>query len=290
MPVKEYKYSDRLMGTDFQVSLFSETDPQELFQQLKDFGGGYEKQFSRFQSTSELSQVNKHKQYQVSEVFRQLFNLAQDLFQDTEGVFNPLLSPYTLGYDRDFILFGESFSPLNQEINTDFSSIVFDPTSNQIKLKENQTLDFGGFLKGWLVQKMQESVVHLPASIINLGGDIASHGTELDERNFIIKIKNPIDLDKPLEVAIKNKVLATSGVYKRKWKGGLHHILDPKTKTSCASDIISATVIHDSGAYADAYATVAVILGSEKARVFLDQRDCEYVLIRDNGDIISRAP
>lgn len=129
-------------------------------------------------------------------------------------------------------------------------------------------------------------MAHLPASIINLGGDIASHGTELDGKDFVIKIKNPIDAEKPIVMSVKNKCLATSGIYKRKWKGGLHHILDPKTKISSASDIISATVIHDLGSHADAYATVAVILGTEKAVEFLDKRDCEYVLIKGNGAIL----
>ena len=134
MPVKEYKYSERLMGTDFRVSLFCNTDPHELYKALKHLGEKYEKQFSRFDSNSELSKVNKHKQYQVSEAFGQVFIWAQDIFQDTEEIFNPLLSPYALGYDRDFILFGESFSPLNQVVDIDFSSIVFDPTKKRIEL------------------------------------------------------------------------------------------------------------------------------------------------------------
>lgn len=68
-------------------------------------------------------------------------------------------------------------------------------------------------------------------------------------------------------------------------KKNLHHIVNPYSKISSESDLISASVICKDGYIADAYATYAIILGMNKAEKFLVSRGVNFVLIDVHGKV-----
>ena len=286
--LKEYRYTTNMMGTKLVVLFWSEFVPNDTYERIASFGQSIEHQFSRFLSFSELSLLNHNKNRIVTKLFWEIFLLGTELYQITDGVFNPFLSPDRLGYDKDFNQYRKHFYPISNYINNlrniSFLEIITDPNTKKIELRDNQVMDFGGFLKGWTVQKMREFVQpEIPMGIINLGGDMITFGKIYNQPEA--KIYNPVIPEKTLSLFLDNKVLATSGTYKRKW-GNFHHILDPENQSSTQSDLISASVIHADGFIADAFATTAIVLGSERAIVFLKKQTCEYILIKNNGDIV----
>lgn len=268
-----------------------EQDVQECFELLDN----YEKRFSRFLEDSELTQVNKSAGgvVQISDEFMHILLLARELYTETGGVFNPLLRVARLGYNKPFQELVDVSGGLveQDDYSVDFDTVEINEDARSVRLQGGHALDFGGFLKGYLAeyiaQKLSSNYVGV---IVNIGGDIFVHGVEITGDSISISIYNPTTDMNDVHVAVQNKALATSGVYKRKWiRGGseYHHILSSKTKKSAKTDILSASVLHTNGARADAYATVAVSLGSEEAQEFLEEKQCVYVLVKSDGTSIS---
>lgn len=264
-------YLDRLMGTRFFVSIVSE-DPQDLaYVRLRRLGLEYEQEFSRFIDKSALSILNKNKELRPSRRFLAVLAKAKDLYDETDGVFNPLVRLDVLGYDRDFSLVDE-FEEKDEEVDLNFEKVQL--SEGILRVGKRQKLDFGGFLKALVAQEMSNLLLDFPGSIVNIGGDIVTRG-----REFEFKIYNPISKKKDILVTLKDKAMATSGVYNRKWQGN-EHIVGPK------SDLVSVSVIGDIAYKCDAYATTCFVLGSEGGHKFLKDRGFDYVFVKSDGKVL----
>jgi thiamine biosynthesis lipoprotein len=174
--------------------------------------------------------------------------------------------------------------------DTDFAHIRVHSEEHRIILADTQKLDFGGFLKGHVAQLMVESMREVSGAIVNLGGDIYTTGRDANGIPFVFGVYNPLLGDDVVVLPVSDGAIATSGTYRRVWDtrlGQRHHILDAHGTENPTTDIMSATVVLPDGYRADAYATVAVVLGSRRARRFLSERGAHYVCITDEGGVES---
>jgi len=280
------------MGCDFDMTFIAKTAAQadRYFTQAYNIAKSFEKKFSRFDRNSELSFANKNKSLKVSQEFLEVYWVAYDLYKKTHKQFNPLVQVSCIGYDKTFEKITDcKTDDLNKsDYNINLDDVVILP--HRMILQDSQRLDFGGFLKGYVAQRIAEDINSGYGIIINIGGDMYVRDSGQDGKKFIVEIAHPKDESKNIFFSVLNKALCTSGTYKRTWTshhGKKHHILDTKTKDSTRTDIMSASVIHEKGAVADAYATLAVTLGSQKAKKFFDEQQVEFVLVCSNGDIIT---
>jgi len=292
--MKEHKYLQKLMGTDFFVSIIvddgvlDENTVDDKYLEVLHLAQSYEVEFSRFIHDSALSYLNRHKQASVSERFFYVFEKVIELWRDTDGVFNPLVRLDLLGYDSDFETTKEFHTKLSS-YNTDFSQISYDRDSLFIELKDGQCLDFGGLVKGLLAHEIALSLSDACGVVVNLGGDISTRGLNLNGERFVFNIYNPVSKQYDIHVPLHNRSLATSGEYKRRWESGdteYSHIISADQEV-IDTDLASATVIADEGYLADAYATTCMILGSSAANEFLCSRKVDFVLIKKDGVIMS---
>lgn len=291
--MNEYEFATRLMGSSLTVSIVADdkTKAEEGFQKAKDIGDMYEKTFSRFIPESELSVLNTTKDTIVSPLFLETVQIAKHLHEDTEGAFNPLVQIEQFGYEKDFAqVRGTKVAKKVSPYNTDFSRVTIDEAHSRISIPDTQKFDFGGFLKGHVAQKMAEALGSFPGVIVNLGGDIVTHGKDAIGQLFIFSIHNPVNPSEMISLPLENVSIATSGSYRRTWEFNgekFFHILDTDGKGNPKTDVISSTVISPLGAVADAYATVGIVLGSKKGSALLKKRNLHYILITDKGDVLS---
>lgn len=289
--MNEYEFEKKIMGCDLVISIISESkeEAEKYFLKCYDLGLEYEKIFSRFIPHSELSKLNEKKDLVVSEKFWRIFKLAQELFYKSDEKFNPSVQIEKFGYDESFDLMKKE-KTVNIEIyETDFAKIIFSDNNRRIILKNNQKLDMGGFLKGYVAEKMSKILENFSGSIVNLGGDIYTRGRDINNQKFIFSIYNPLENKDVLEIPLENSAIATSGNYKRKWKNNgveLSHILDSGGTKISESDLISATVISSDGATADAFATVLMTMKKKEVEKFCNKNKIKCVLIFKNGEII----
>ena len=289
----EYSYSHKLMGSDLVFSIITSDEQHALAERDKALalGTAYEQRFSRFLIDSELTRLNTEKSMEVSPEFFEVFLIGLQLYRETKGVFNPLVQIERFGYTKTFENISGTTS-LQEETpyNIDMESIQIDETTRRITLNEGQRLDVGGFLKGFVAEKMARGIENVSGAIVNLGGDIFTVGTDTSGIPFEFDILNPISGTNETSVPVQDAGIATSGTYRRAWDtqhGKKHHILSEKGDTNPESDLVSATIVAPEGYRSDAYATVAIILGSTDAQIFLKTRDTRFVLITKSGSIIS---
>lgn len=129
-------------------------------------------------------------------------------------------------------------------------------------------LDLGAFAKGYAVDQAIAALRELGITnaIVNAGGDlraIGSHGS----RPWRIGIRQADGAGVFASIEVEgDESVFTSGDYERyfEFEGRrYHHILDPRTGMP-ATATHSVTIVHDSGATADAAATALFVAGPEE--------------------------
>ncbi len=294
--MKEYEFVGKAMGTEYSVCVVcdSKETAEKSYQIAKNDIESYEKRFSRFLDTSELSVLNKTKNAVVSDVFLDATLKARQLFSETRGIFNPLVQISRYGYNKSFEKIN-SKNPMKDETlyDIDFSTAIINLKDSRIELCPGQMLDYGGFLKGYLAEiiakEIKSKFQSISGIIINLGGDIHSIGVDAKGNKFVFNIYNPITNTNDIAVELFNQSLATSGIYKRTWSNSnknMHHILDASGQQNPTSNVVSATVICNDGAKSEAYAKVLLSLGEKNYLSQFDNKIVTYILIDNKGSII----
>lgn len=295
--MKEYLYEERHMGTTVSLSFIcrnqmtADAMASKAFSVIKD----YEQRFSRFLPTSELSQLNQAGTSIVSAEFLTVLKCSLKMATLTKNNFNPLLQVKLLGYT-------DSYSQLKTDqsknilpyilYNTDHTQCDIHEKTSRVTLKQNQQLDFGGILKGYLATEIANIVMDMndtcTGCIINIGGDLATRGVDELHQPFIFHLYNPIT-DKELSVVIKNQSLATSGTYARNWQttdGIKNHIIDNQTQHNPTTDIVAVSIIANDGALTEALTKLFLTRGVAEATSIVSPHlyHYQYFVVFESGE------
>jgi thiamine biosynthesis lipoprotein len=148
-------------------------------------------------------------------------------------------------------------------------------------------LDFGGIAKGYAVDlaidRLQAS--SMEGSIVNAGGDLRAFGSN-QGRAWRVAVQNPLGGIIGIIETVGTEAIFTSGNYQRfgQDKTGFRyaHILDPRSGWP-VNQVMSATVIADTGISADAAATALVVAGLDEWSEVAAGMGLEYVLLTDES-------
>lgn len=169
-----------------------------------------------------------------------------------------------------------------------------DDSGYYIKFPAGTTIDLGACAKGYIGDRIVEYLQKegYKCAIVSLGGNVTCLGNGVDNEGFKVAIRDPFDRDKTLTVIkrVSDSNVITSGVYERcfEYEGNAyHHILSASTGVCADTDLVSATVIADSGIDADILSTCMILLGSDKALELAKSiPDTEVLLITKGGIIL----
>jgi thiamine biosynthesis lipoprotein len=137
-------------------------------------------------------------------------------------------------------------------------------------------LDCGAIAKGYgcdMVARLLDSR-NITDYMIEIGGEVVTKGKNDRGTEWNISISKPTENttgghnEHQRIVAISGKAMATSGNYRnfRIENGKKYaHTIDPRTGYPVQHSLLSATVIAENCAKADAYATSFMVMGLEKA-------------------------
>ena len=296
--MNEYSYQEHHMGTTVSLSfvcrdhMTADTMANYAFTIIKD----YEEQFSRFLPQSELSRLNQRRQATVSDIFLIVLTRSLELHQLTQGNFNPLLQVQTLGYNRNYAeLASATARIIPSNYDTDVSQIQIDKSTNLVVLSEQQQLDFGGLIKGYLAAEIANTIMKINNSctgcIINIGGDLATRGYDELHQPFIFYLYNPIT-GIELPITVKDQSLATSGTYARKWRtshGLQNHIVDSHTRQNPTTGLVAVSIVAQDGALTEALTKLFLTRGIEAAITIASPQNYhyQYFTVSNAGEIMS---
>lgn len=146
-------------------------------------------------------------------------------------------------------------------------------------------LDFGGIAKGYAVDLAIERLraSSIEGAIVNAGGDLRAFGSN-QGRAWRIAVQNPLGGIIGIVETTGSEAVFTSGNYQRFGEddSGFRyaHILDPRSGWP-VGQVMSATVIADSGIFADAAATALVVAGLAEWSELAADMGLDCVLLTD---------
>ncbi|WP_433746409.1 FAD:protein FMN transferase [Falsibacillus pallidus] len=242
---------------------------------IKDFILQFEQDASRFIPGNLLYHINQSPAGVPVFLERTLADLLQKsmiLAKKTGYVVHPFLGEEmkAIGYQDSF---HEGYQPSVQaklSTKNDLFEIPFHYLSRQWIMKKREfSFDFGGFGKGYIVDRAMERLMdsNLGSAMINAGGDLAVIGRHQ------VGIEHPFLKGKDmLRFEICDRALATSGKTYRKWlkeDEPIHHLLHGHTGEVANNGVLQASVVANTVMEAETIAKVFCILPFEEAKTLL---------------------
>jgi thiamine biosynthesis lipoprotein len=165
---------------------------------------------------------------------------------------------------------------------------------NTTALAPGAAVDFGALAKGYASQRAAEIFREhgVESGIVSLGGNVQTVGRKPDGSPWNVAIQDPEDSGRYAgTLKTQDAAVVTSGVYQRYFESGgklYHHIIDPSTLRPADSGLLSATVVAENGALADALSTALFVLGRESAETYWRNsgRDFDMILITETGEVV----
>ncbi len=279
------------------VSQDSRSAMHGVFSRLWDRIFEFERRFSRFLTTSELSEFNRNAgtKQPVSAEFWDILVAAQKIGVETEGLYNPFILPVlqVAGYDHSLVR-GHEHDRQDDHSRKRVAGVEdLEVGASWARIPPAAALDLGGCGKGYLADRLADDIEERVTGYwISLGGDVVCGGTDDAGHPWQVAIQKAAaggerDIGRVDVPAGERYAIATSGtIARRGTKNGKpwHHLIDPRTLAPAATDMRLATVCGPSGFRADVLASCAVILGSKQAPEFLRRQGISDALLQAEND------
>lgn len=287
------------LGTRYSIKYFSE-DYKMKTSEVDSILDLINSSMSTYIKSSDISRINAgDNSVEVDKHFQNVFQASKGIYENTNGYFDPSVGLLVNAYG--FGPAGYSEDVTEQDIDSLYQYVGFDKieltSQNKITSETSKVyLDFNAIAKGYTVDVFGNYLKSKGSDnyLVEIGGEVTVAGQNLDsETPWKIGIEMPLkDGSRELKYGLKlyDESLATSGNY-RKFRldsatGEKYvHTINPKTGKSQKTDILSASVVAETCAYADAYATAFMAMGFEKAQDFLlDYNNLKVVFIYSDGE------
>lgn len=279
--ITPYQHDEGLIfGTIYHITYQSDENYQkEIEAELNKVDGS----LSPFNKSSIISRINRNEDVKVNEMFQEVFQLAENISKETLGAFDitvaPLVNAWGFGFKKGITPDKEVIDSLRQLVGYQKVALVDGKIKKQ---NPNIMLDCSAIAKGYgtdVVARFLKSK-GIENFMVEIGGEVVTHGNSEKRVPWRIGVNKPTDdsLNTSTELQtilnVTDKAMATSGNYRNfYYKNGKKyaHTIDPKTGYPVQHNILSATVIADNCATADAYATSFMVLGLEGAQQILSK-------------------
>jgi thiamine biosynthesis lipoprotein len=158
--------------------------------------------------------------------------------------------------------------------------------------------DLNGIAKGFGVDRLADVLLSfgISAGLVGIDGEMRAMGTRPDGEPWAIAVEAPDPLRRSVHsvLALEDAAVATSGDY-RHWVevggGRLSHTMDPRRGAPLAASPASVTVVAQSCAEADAWATALMVMGTEKGAALARRRglNARFLLRGKQGRVETRG-
>ncbi len=275
------RHKGQTMGTYFTVQFDSAQCAVEL-SALDDILGRVNRIMSTYDPNSELSRFNADTSLnwvQISAELAQVLSAAEEVWRVSAGAFDvtvgPLVELWGFGaVDRDDVPGVDLQKQAAANVGMDKLEIRRShggqtPVTEIRKLAPGLSIDLSALAKGYGVDVLAE---HLESAgcadyMVDIGGEIRLGGLSARGESWRIGVEMPQTGAVQQVMYLSGVGVATSGDYRnfRIVNGKrVDHVFDPRTARPADNMVVSATVIHPSTMWADAWATTLMVLGAQE--------------------------
>lgn len=304
------EYTGSAQGTTYSI-IITDREVYVNQQQIDSIFKAVDQALSTYLPESVISQINSCDSgitiVDQSGLFKRCYELSQHIYQVSDGAFDPSVYPLVEGWG----FMNNMNQPLNQhEVDSIMNFVSFQSgkyhfiefKNDTIKYRKNKgfKIDFNAIAQGLTVDVIRDFMIAKGQSnfYIEVGGEIYVHGLNAERENWRIGVDSPVENASVREIEniihVSNKSIATSGNYRKfyEYDGKKYsHTLNPKTGFPVQHSLLSATVLAKDVASADAFATVFMVIGEEKALEFIASHpeeglDAYLLLASKDGNIV----
>jgi thiamine biosynthesis lipoprotein len=269
---------------------------EDIFRRIREI----ESRMSVFLPDSDISRVNAAAGIEPVQVHDDVFEVIERALHFAAisgGAFDPTVGPLVSLWG---IIGDNPRVPSQAEIDAvlpliNWRDVELDRDTGSVFLKHpGMVLDLGAIAKGYAADEAAAIVrnARLKRALIDLGGNVITHGRKRDKSPWRIGIQDPFENWGASIgiVQVQEQSVVTSGSYERYFEADgvrYHHIFSPDTGYPADNNLLSVTVIADSSMDADALSTAAFVLGYEKGRTLIETLDgIEAVFVFEDMSVI----
>jgi thiamine biosynthesis lipoprotein len=239
-----------------------------------------ERQMSTYQADSDLSRFNASAStgwFPVPRELAEVVALARRVSDETDGAFDvtvgPLVNVWGFGAGRSGVPQdvppAEAIAAAKARVDYRRLDVRLDPPALK-KSRADLYVDLGGIAKGYAADAVGAFLESRTVSdyLAQIGGEVRARGKSHLGRPWHLGIETPTpDVRRVLaQVELADSSISTSGDYRNFFDVGgrrFSHEIEPRTGWPTQRGAASVSVIHSSGAYADAMATALMVLGPD---------------------------
>jgi thiamine biosynthesis lipoprotein len=298
------KISGPTMGTEYHISWVAERtnnsgslSERQVKALVDEVLVAINKSMSTYDPQSELSILNSNYQesWQIisADLYRVLM-MSMQLNRQTMGAFDitvgPLVNLWGFGPNKspDTVPEEGSVALALSGIGSDVISLRQRDESYQLKLSSPRYMDLSAIAKGYGVDVVGRLLQKqgIERYLVEIGGEIIARGRKPEDKPWRIAIEAPNDDGRSAQVIIplSDMGIATSGDYRNYFEQDgkrFSHTIDGRTGYPVKHNLASVSVLHESVAMADAWATALTVLGAEVGlKLAEDNQVAAYFIVR----------
>ena len=297
---KVYLIEGEAQGSTYHIKYIAERD-ENLKPAIDSILEVIDRSMSTYRPDSAISKINQgDTTVVVDEHFRKVFEASQQIWQESEGLFDPTVGVLVNAWGFGKQKISEADLPTDKNIDSLRKYVGFDKVAltekNLIKKRYTEILfDFNAIAQGYTSDVVANylSVRGIKNYIVEIAGEMYLKGKNtVEDKSWTIGVENPLkpldDRDLVATIQFTNQGLATSGNYRKVWTDSngrkYVHSINPLTGRATQSDVLSATVVAPSTMLADGYATMFMVMGLAKSKAFLEKHPDLAVLLVYSDD------
>nr|WP_314247840.1 FAD:protein FMN transferase [Capnocytophaga leadbetteri] len=297
---KVYLIEGEAQGSTYHIKYIAERD-ENLKPAIDSILEVIDLSMSTYRPDSAISKINQgDTTVVVDEHFRKVFEASQQIWQESEGLFDPTVGVLVNAWGFGKQKISEADLPTDKKIDSLRKYVGFDKVAltekNLIKKRYTEILfDFNAIAQGYTSDVVANylSVRGIKNYIVEIAGEMYLKGKNtVEDKSWTIGVENPLkplnDRDLVATIQFTNQGLATSGNYRKVWTDSngrkYVHSINPLTGRATQSDVLSATVVAPSTMLADGYATMFMVMGLAKSKAFLEKHPDLAVLLVYSDD------
>lgn len=229
--------------------------------------------------------LNELREATVSKELKELIEFSIEMYNNTNGYYNPFIGRLSHKW-KDSLAKKEVLASNIVENELEImNNTSIEINALNIKIKGLGNIDLGGVAKGYATSKAKEYLESKGVSyyLLNAGSSNIVLGSKAND-SFIVGLSKATDTGYYYKLRISNKAISTSSIkeqYEIIDNRRYSHMLNPKT--GYPSDYYdSISIIGDDSKYLDAYSTACFAMTIEDLRLFMANKNLDYIISRDN--------